>query len=263
MNTHPYEVIGNCFLVHGDCLSVMEKELHESALIDLVVADLPYGTTSCKWDTVIPFEKLWEQYNRLVKTEGAVVLTGSEPFSSALRMSNVRAYKYDWIWYKNTSSGIPTASFMPMKNYETVSVFCKGKTIFNKQPTQRRSEQSKARVKYKLQGNGSNLLPLKEIGERQYDPDNCNPRMVLEIDTEPNSLGKMHPTQKPVALMEYFIRTYSNEGDLILDNTMGSGTTVIASLNTNRRCIGIEKDDKYFSIAVDRVRKHYALLGRH
>ena len=243
----------------GDCLERMEEI--ESGSVDMVLADPPYGTTACKWDSVIPFPEMWERLNKLIKPNGAIVLFGSEPFSSALRMSNIKNYKYDWIWNKTMPSGMATSTFMPMKYHEIISVFVnKGKPTYNKQMMER-SEIGKQRLK----NNGKILNGINSKGNHttkdslagtysEYDTQKVNPKSVLNFKSVPNCNGtKLHPTQKPVALMEYLIKTYTNEGETVLDFTMGSGTTGVACKNLGRDFIGIEMDDKYFDIAKKRI----------
>jgi len=246
----------------GDCLEVMKSM--PNASIDAIITDPPYGTTQCKWDSVIDFELMWEQLNRIIKPNGAIVLFGSEPFSSALRMSNIKNYKYDWIWEKSMPTGMATSSFMPMKYHEIISVFVnKGKSTFNKQLAER-SEIGKA----KLKNNGKILNGKKSNGNHigksklqgtysQYNITKVNPKTVLKFKSVPNCNGtKQHPTQKPVALMEYLIKTYTNENETVLDFTMGSGSTMVACQNTKRNGIGIEKDDNYFKIADQRIKEN-------
>ena len=201
-------------LIQGDCLEKM-KDIPDKS-IDMILCDLPYGTTACKWDVVIPFEPLWEQYKRIIKDRGAIVLFGSEPFSSYLRMSNIKQYKYDWVWEKNQPSGIATTKYMPMKNHEIISVFCSGRTSYYPQKVKSKIKDrnlGKSNGKFWDKTNiGVNNLKPKKVN----NPDNIlleyvNPRTVLEYNIEPNSKGKLHPTQKPVALIEYLIRTYTNE----------------------------------------------------
>ena len=246
-------------LFNGDCLEVM-KGLEDGS-IDLILADIPYGTTACKWDVVIPFESMWEQLKRIIKSNGAIVLFGTEPFSSLLRTSNLPMFKYDWIWYKSMPTGMATASFMPMKYHETLSVFVKtGKPTFNKILAER-SEIGKQRLK----GNGKILNGSKSEGNHvgkaslagtysEYNETKVNPKSVLEFKSVPNCNGtKLHPTQKPVALMEYLIKTYTNENETVLDFTMGSGTTGVACKNLNRSFIGVELDQTYFEVAKQRI----------
>ena len=241
-------------LIHGDCLVEMQRIPDKS--IDMVLCDLPYGTTACKWDVVIPFDKLWEQYNRIVKTNGAIVLFGQEPFSTLLRMSNLSDYKYDWIWHKEYGTGFQLANVRPLISHEIISVFSKGCTY----------PLSKNKIVYNPQGlilnNGKKRN--KRGGKGGYLTDSgckCE-EYIPKASNYPNSVlffnrdkSHNHPTQKPVALLEYLIKTYSNEGDTILDNTMGSGSTMVACVNTKRNGIGIELDDNYFKIAQERVKQ--------
>ena len=248
-------------LYKGDCLDIMKTIPDKS--IDAIITDPPYGTTACKWDSVIPFEFMWEQLNRIIKPNGAVVLFGSEPFSSALRMSNIKNYKYDWIWYKTMPSGMATASFMPMKYHEIISIFVnKGKPTFNKQMSER-SDIGKERLKNSgkiLNGlkTGSHISKTKISNTySQYSRTKVNPKSIIKAKSVPNCNGtKLHPTQKPIALMEYLIKTYTNELETVLDFTMGSGSTGVACLNTNRNFIGIEMDENYFNIAKKRIEQH-------
>jgi DNA modification methylase len=238
-------------ILHGDCLELM-KDIPNGS-IDMILCDLPYGTTACKWDTIIPFDKLWEQYERIIKPNGAIVLFGSEPFSSALRMSNIKSYKYDWKWDKVIGSGSLNIRYMPLKRYEDVMVFYKKTPTYNPQMT--------LRDKTKLRPCGEFLKPnetygLKKKEQYLYDEDYKYPDTKLEFhsrENELNSKHKIHPTQKPVSLLEYLIKTYTNEGELVLDNTAGSGTTAIACLNTNRQFIVMEKEQKYIDIIKARV----------
>ena len=247
-------------LYHGDCLIEMNKIADKS--VDMILCDLPYGTTACSWDVVIPFDKLWEQYNRIIKDNGGIVLFGSEPFSSALRMSNLKMYKYDWIWKKNKVGNIFNCKHSPLKEYEVISVFSKYNI----------ANGSKNIMKYFPQGlENTNIIYPSENRKTQGTITNrpCRnkshtqtqtnyPRNILEFNCE----NGLHPTQKPIALLEYLIKTYTNENETVLDNCMGSGSTGVACINTNRNFIGIEKDDKYFDIAEDRIeaaKKHNEL----
>ncbi len=249
-------------LIKGDCLEVM-KTIEDNS-IDAIITDPPYGTTACKWDSVIDFELMWEQLNRIIKPNGAIVLFGSEPFSSALRMSNIKNYKYDWIWHKNTGGGFATAKKMPMKRHEIISVF------YNKLPTynpqfQEYSEGTKKRFKdgekvnrNKQIKNSTNKINggLSFEGEQGIEIKRGKyPESVQKINNLANN-KRLHPTQKPVALMEYLIKTYTNENETVLDFTMGSGSTMVACQNTNRNGIGIEMDDNYFEIAKKRIEEN-------
>ena len=224
----------------------------------MILCDLPYGTTSCKWDTVIPFEPLWEQYNRIIKDNGAIVLFGSEPFSSKLRMSNIKNYKYDWYWYKSNSGNFMQANKMPHKRIETVSVFYLRQPTYNPQKTKNPKGLEKRMIstnksKQKTYGD-VNISSSQYVNQKgkNYEADKLLPTCLLKFA---NDNKPLHPTQKPVALLEYLIRTYTNEGETVLDNCMGSGSTVVVCVNTNRNFIGIELDDKYFNIACNRLNK--------
>lgn len=241
-------------LINGDCLEEMKKIPDGS--IDLVLTDPPYGTTACKWDSVIPFDEMWERLNKIVKPNGAIVLFGSEPFSSSLRISNIKDYKYDWVWEKSNPANIALANRMPLKYHEIISVFYGKQPIYNKQMIPR-DELGKKRLKNTnnpIRFRGSEIQGTQGISKdydiSRYDVDFKNPSSVLKIKVE---RGKAHPTQKPVALMEYLIKTYTTEGDTILDFTMGSGTTGVACKNLNRNFIGIELDKDYFEIAEKRI----------
>jgi len=235
----------------GDCLEVM-KEIADGS-VDMVLCDLPYGTTACKWDSVIPFEPLWVAYRRVCKVNAAIVLNAAQPFTSALVMSNVKAFKYCWVWIKNTQTGIALAKYQPMRGYEDIAVFCTGQHTYNKQPTLARHGRKvgtkNGRKRNTVSDHHSSMVPTPVTTLPEY----VNPRNVLEFDVVPHCQGTLHPTQKPVALMEYLIRTYTNDGEVVLDNTMGSGTTCLAAKNTNRRYIGIEQDPTYYEIARQRV----------
>lgn len=232
-------------LWQGDCLELM-KDIPDKS-VDCIITDLPYGTTQCKWDTIIPFEPLWKQYNRIIKDNGAIVLFGTEPFSSHLRLSNLKNYKYDWIWDKVKGTGFLNAKRQPMRNHELISVFYKKQCIYNPQKTYGHKMKKSYRSKD---------LQTDVYGEMKndytYESTERYPRsiQVFSTDTQNSSL---HPTQKPVALIEYLIKTYTNEGELVFDSCMGSGTTGVACINTNRRFIGIELDNNYFKIAKERI----------
>ena len=231
----------------GDCLQLMQDIPDGS--VDMVLCDLPYGTTQNKWDAVIPFEPLWEQYNRVSKSNAAIVLTASQPFSSKLVMSQVGLYRHEWIFIKNRGSNFANTVREPMKEHEQILVFSRGKWVYNKQ-MQQRTGGGANRAKYVVKSNPG------ADNYREFDNDRT---LVLSEMRVPSSWQKfnvevgLHPTQKPVALMEYLIRTYTNEGDLVLDNCMGSGTTGVACINTGRSFIGFEKDADYFNIAHDRI----------
>jgi len=237
-------------VMHGDCLEVM-KNIPDGS-IDMILCDLPYGTTQCKWDVVIPFEPLWAQYKRVIKDNGAIVLFGSEPFSSALRMSNIKNYKYDWIWDKIKGTGFLNAKRQPMRNHEIVSVFYKKQCTYNPLKTKGHNKKESFRAKH---------LQTEVYGDMKndysYSSTERYPRSIQVFSTDTQN-SSIHPTQKPVALMEYLIKTYTNEGEVILDNAAGSGTTGIACINTNRRYFLIEKDEKYFDVINERIGNHTA-----
>jgi len=226
-------------LMHGDCLELMKDVPDQS--VDMILCDLPYGTTKNKWDSAIPLEPLWEQYKRICK--GAIVLTAQPPFDKQLGASNLGALKYEWIWRKSKPTGHLNAKLQPMKEHENVLVF------YEKQPTYNPQGLVKKPVPTIRKGrnNGANYGKSDKDALQEFEN---YPRSVLDIPSE----GKtVHPTQKPVALMEYLILTYTNEGDVVLDNTMGSGTTGVACMNTGRKFIGMEQDAKYFEIAQKRI----------
>ena len=234
-------------LYNGDCLEVMDKLINLGAKVDMVLCDPPYGATSCKWDSVIPFDKMWERVNKLIKPNGAIVLFGSEPFSSALRMSNIKNYKYDWIWEKEQGVGFQLVRYRPLIKNENISVFCNKTPLYNPQMIKL---DKPLKIKRKAGSNGkSETSPLKYSDERVSVYEYKYPVNILQYKRDRG----LHPTQKPVALLEYLIKTYTNEGDLVLDFTMGSGSTGVACLNTDRRFIGIELDEKYFNIAKKRI----------
>ena len=234
----------------GDCLEVMRGIPDKS--IDMVLCDLPYGTTACKWDVVIPFEPLWGQYERIIKDRGAIVLFGSEPFSSYLRMSNIKHYKYDWVWLKGRGSEPALAKLRPQKAHETLSVFTSSGKSPNYYPQMIPRDKPKT-IKGNYSNNGLGLLSGAGIIKKEYSA--RFPLSYMEFRNSGQSV-KVHPTQKPVALIEYLIKTYTIEGETVLDNCMGSGSTGVACINTNRNFIGIEKDDKYFDIAKKRIEEH-------
>lgn len=231
----------------GDCLELM-KEIPDKC-IDAIICDLPYGTTACSWDVVIPFDKLWEQYKRIRKNNTPIVLFGSEPFSTYLRMSNIKEYKYDWIWEKSISTGNMNCNKMPLKSHEIISIFYKNLPMYNPQMTKGKpyvdNRINLGRQKSDLYGSFiSHTNKIENKGTRY-------PRSVIKFNNGNNK--NIHPTQKPVALLEYLIKTYSNEGDLILDNCSGSGSTAIAAYNTKRNFICIEKDKDYYEKSVERL----------
>lgn len=229
----------------GDCLDVMADL--PSGSVDLILCDLPYGTTACSWDAVIPFEPLWREYKRIAKPNAAIVLTASQPFTSALVMSNVKAYKHRWVWDKVKPSSGLHAKVMPLQVVEDVLVFTFGSLNYIPQMVPK-----KPRAEWKNDSNGEVFGGARV--ERYFDNGGLGyPKNLLTLSNA-DQRNRVHPTQKPVALMEYLIRTYTNAGDVVLDNCMGSGTTGVAARNTNRRFIGIERDPDYFKIAQERIR---------
>jgi len=242
-------------MLHGDCLELM-KDIPNGS-IDMILCDLPYGTTACKWDTIIPFDKLWEQYERIIKPNGAIVLTASQPFTSALVMSNPKMFKYEWIWKKTRYSGNLNATRMPLKAHESVLIFAKGKTKYFPIKTEapehlidKRKTINPSIVKDGGAYNGSKGF----VNIRKKDDGTRYPISVQEFKNPNNN--SLHPTQKPIELMEYLVKTYTNEGDMVLDNTMGSGTTNLACIKLNRKSIGIEKEKQYYDVAVRRASEY-------
>lgn len=239
-------------LYHGECLDVMKSIADGS--VDMVLCDLPYGTTACAWDAVIPFDQLWEAYRRVVRADGAVVLTAAQPFTTVLAASNLSAFRYSLVWNKKFAGNFVQAKRMPLRTHEDILVFCTS----GKSP--RYFPQMTARdAPIKKGGNKqSSAIPIriteasKAFGAEGKTYDEKHPISILEFSNRGKGDRGDHPTQKPVALMEYLIRTYTNEGDTVLDNTMGSGTTGVACANTGRKFIGIERDEKYFEIAKKR-----------
>jgi len=241
-------------LILGDCLDKM-KEIPDNS-IDLVLTDPPYGTTKCKWDSIIPFDEMWNQLNRVSKSNIAIILFGFEPFSSALRMSNIKNYKYDWIWKKNMVSGVAQAKNKPITTHENIIIFSEGVTVHAIQTNRRMPYNPQGLIKCNktLKNHKHAHIKAGGIGQRPghkitYKQEWTNyPKTVLDFNCDRG----MHPTQKPVELMEYLIKTYSNKGDTVLDFAMGSGTTGVACKNLNRNFIGIEIEEKYFKIAQER-----------
>jgi len=246
-------------VICGDCLEVM-KDIPDKS-IDMILCDLPYGTTACKWDTIIPFEPLWEQYKRIIKDNGAIVLTANNPFASRLVCSNLEMYRYEWIWDKIRGYNFQQANFAPMKNHEQVLVFSKLPAIYNKKGTCNYFPiKTETDIKHKsgtptktdnLRDGASTLLKPLNIEHNGFFP--------LSIQQFAKEKKSLHPTQKPVALFEYLIKTYTNEGDLVLDNCAGSGTTGVACQNLKRNYILIEKEPKYIEVIKQRLRQEILL----
>ena len=235
----------NYTLLLGDCLERM-KEIPDGS-IDLILTDPPYGTTACKWDSVIDFTLMWAELNRVIKPNGAIVLFGSEPFSSALRMSNIKQYKYDWVWDKVKTGNPLNAKIMPLNRTENIMVFIKGKNFYYPIKTPRDKPKSSGNV---AKGSIKCFQGVKQENKIYTEKYPTN----LLTFSNANQKGKLHPTQKPVALLEYLIKTYTQENETVLDFTCGSGSTLVAAKNTNRHAIGIELDETYFKIAQDRIK---------
>lgn len=232
----------------GDCLELMQGIPDKS--IDAIIADLPYGTTACKWDTVIHFEPLWAQYKRIIKDNGSIILMCGEPFTSQLINSNLTMFKYKWIWDKKFAGNFVTANKRPLNTFEEIAVFYNNQPTYNPQKTKRDKPITSGKRCHPRNRTGTEENITYEAEKETYN--DKHPTTIISI---PRQIGKRtsHPTQKPVALLEYLIKTYTNESDTVLDNTMGSGTTGVACVNTNRNFIGIELDDKYFEIAEKRI----------
>ena len=229
----------------------MQKLIDEGVKVDAVICDPPYGTTACKWDSIIPLNLMWKRLKQIRNMNSPIVLFSAEPFGSILRTSNMKEYKYNWVWEKNLKTGNLNARRMPMGGHELIDVFYKKQPTYNPRKRKRTTE-----VKA---GNKKNSKTSVYGKQKEYyvdrQSDMINPDTIIRgIKCVHNSSGKVHPTQKPVALMEYLIRTYTNEGDTVLDFTMGSGTTGVACKNLNRKFIGIELDKKYFKIAKRRIK---------
>ena len=227
----------------------MDKLIEEGVVVDAIITDLPYGTTQCKWDTIIPFNEMWSRIDKLIKPNGAIVLFGNEPFTSNLRMSNIKNYKYDWKWIKTKPSGHLNAKKQPMRIYEDISVFYNKQCTYNPQGLEYGEFDNNRKWR-------SNKSSCEVFGnEKHFGISNAKgyPRNILNYNNPNNNL--FHPCQKNTELLEYLIKTYTNENECILDFTMGSGSCGVASINTNRRFIGIELDTNYFNIAKDRIEK--------
>ena len=232
-------------LYHGDCLEIMDKLIEQGVKVDAIITDPPYGTTDCKWDSVIPLDKMWERLNKLINDHGAIVLFGSQPFTSKLINSNINHYRHIWVWDKKNISNPCLAKFQPLKQHEDIVVFGKKRVNYFPIKTELNVERewkqcSKNNIASGIKGGGTGKTKGKY------------PKTILEFSNA-NRKNNFHPTQKPVALLEYLIKTYTNEDEVVLDFTMGSGSTGVACLNTNRKFIGIELEEKYFNIAKNRI----------
>lgn len=234
-------------LTQGDCLEEMQNIKSNS--IDLILCDLPYGTTRNKWDSIIPLELLWGQYERIIKERGAIVLFAQTPFDKILGASNIKLLKYEWIWEKDRASGHLNAKKMPMKAHENILVFYKKLPTYNAQKTTGHKPSNTSGKRLKETTNYGKFDQIISGGQTDRYP-----RSVHKCNVVNSQHGIVHPTQKPVELLEMLVKTYTNENDLVLDNTMGSGSTGVACMNTNRKFIGIEKDEEYFKIAQERIK---------
>lgn len=243
-------------LIYGECLEKMQDI--DSKSIDLILCDLPYGTTSAKWDSIINLDKMWEQYNRIIKDNSAIVLTACQPFTSKLIMSNVTNFKYEWIWDKHIPRNFINAKIMPMQKHENIVVFAKDKIKYNPQMIER---DKPVTVKNYAKKNKDSAYQLNQDGSnlKSYTYTHRNPDTIIVGCWEANK-GKIHPTQKPVSLFEYLIKTYTNKGDLVLDNCAGSFTTALACDNLNRKWICIEQDLNYCTLGLDRINKNRVKL---
>lgn len=234
--------VSHSTLVNADCFDVFP--FIEDKSIDAIICDLPYGTTACKWDSVLPLDRLWKEYERIIKPNGAIVLFGREPFTSRLVMSNIGKYKHKWVWNKKQSGSAINAKYMPLQLDEDIIVFSNGKV--NYYPQMRKGKMRK-RGGYK---EGNSIMGKLQKGFENYS-DEYFPVNIIEFANP--RLNKLHPTEKPIEVMELLIKHYTNEGDTVLDNCMGSGTTNLACLKLNRKSIGIEKEKQYYDVAVRRL----------
>lgn len=242
-----------------DCVGEKGMCLIPDKSIDMILCDLPYGTTACKWDSAIPNDLLWQQYKRICKDDAAIVLTATNPFAATLIQSNIAWFKYEWVWHKNMTSGFALAKKQPLRNHELVLVFYKKQPTYNpiKEPRDL-SESSKQRMNYDFtttKGTNEHQNGIKKVRFIPEDKELSYPKTVKKWNGV-NSHNRFHATEKPLDMMEYLIKTYTNEGDTVLDNCMGSGTTAIACINTNRNYIGFEKEEKYFNIIQERIKNH-------
>jgi site-specific DNA-methyltransferase (adenine-specific) len=249
-------------LFNGDCLEVMDRLIEKGIKVDAIITDIPYGTTSCKWDSIIPLDDMWKRLNNIVKDKSSpIVLFGAEPFTSQLVCSNIKNFKWKWYYKKLIASNFASAKYQPMKHIEDICVFTKnGDTPIYLPIMQERSDSGKNRIKagykYNSETPNESMGNIKRtVTEQEYDEDLKFPENIQTFNNREKGARGSHPTQKPISLMEYLIKSHTKEGDFILDFTMGSGTTGVACVNTNRNFIGIELDENYFNIAKDRIEK--------
>jgi site-specific DNA-methyltransferase (adenine-specific) len=241
-------------IYNGDCLEVMDLMVEDNYKFDLILCDLPYGTTACKWDEIIPFDKLWERYNKLITPKGAIVLFGTEPFSSHLRLSNLENWKYDWTWDKITARGHLVAKVRPMQQTEIISVFGSNKGSINYYPQMIDRPKDKIMTCWECDRTeivGGGKQHKENIKPKVYDQ--WYPKTLLRYSAVNNSNNKLHQTEKPVELLKYLIETYTKKGDKVLDNCIGSGSTAVACVELERGCQGIELDSKHYEVAVRRL----------
>lgn len=237
-------------LIQGECLEEMKKLSNDS--VDMILVDIPYGRTTMTWDVPINLKQMWNELLRITKQKGAFVFTATQPFTTELIMSNLKMFKHEIIWFKNIPTGMAQAKYAPMKYHENIIVFCKQKiTTFNKQ-MQEREGKGKAAYRYEHYIGDNNHVKMPKV-KKFYSEKLVNPSSIILINSVPNRVNRLHPTQKPVELMKYLIKTYSNPGETILDFTMGSGTTGVACKELNRDFIGIEINKEYFDIAKNRI----------
>jgi len=245
-----YQDLKNGRFYWEDCFDAM-KEIPDG-VVDMILCDLPYGTTACAWDAILPFDRLWAEYRRLIRGNGAIVLTASQPFTTALIGSNIKEFRYEWIWEKDGGSNFATVKYQPMKEHENVCVFYRNMPTYNAQK-QERIGSRKGRVTTTTDsGRRDSVYGTQSGGGIFVVPELRSPRSIQRFNRERG----LHPTQKPVALFEYLIKTYTDEGQLVVDNCAGSGTTAIAAINTNRRWVCIEKDEEYANKAIERIANH-------
>jgi len=254
--TNPF--VTQSTLYHGDCLVEMDKIADKS--VDAIICDLPYGTTRNKWDSVIPLDKLWKQYIRIIKEKGAIVLFAQTPFDKILGCSNLEMLKYEWIWEKSKSTGFLNSKYAPLKAHENILIFSKSSACYVKDINNAMTYNPQGLIKKAIPTINKGNRGQKNKGAGGDNYDFATKDAIQEFENYPKSIIRfnvemrpIHPTQKPVDLIEFLIKTYSNKGDTILDNCMGSGTTCVAAKKTGRHSIGIEKDEKYFKIALDRL----------
>ena len=243
-------------LYNNDCIEVMKQLISEGVTVDCIITDLPYGTTPCPWDVVIPFEDMWECINKIIKPNGAIVLFGQEPFSSLLRISNIKNYKYDWIWKKERLTNVFQVKRRPGKVVENISVFYKKQPTYHPQKTKHngplRTNKIGDNAGFSITQTGGGTKPI------EYNDDGTRyPLQIIEFNRDSMYEEKYHPTQKPIELLEYLIKTYTNEGETVLDFTMGSGSTGVACKNLNRKFIGIELNEEYYNISNKRIYEIY------